>query len=67
MARAFIPYTSTATLPRLLHEVEQKNPMLESFYTAPTSIENFSAQMTAKAAQFSTENRIVLANCINEQ
>lgn len=67
MATAYIPYAKTNTLPRLLQEVERRNPLLESFYGTLPSLENFSSQMTSKSAQFSLENRTILADCLHIQ
>ena len=67
MLTPYFSYKTTQTLPRLLQEVLGNNPELDKFYTAPTTLENFSSQMTTKSAQFSIENRIVLADCLHQQ
>jgi len=67
MATAYIPYAKTNTMPRLLQEAERRNPLLESFYGKLPSLENFGSQMTSKSAQFSLENRTILADCLYQQ
>ena len=67
MLTPYFSYKTTQTLPRLLQEVLGNNPELDKFYTAPTTLENFSSQMTTKSAQFSIENRTVLADCLHQQ
>lgn len=67
MLTTYFSYKTTQTLPRLLQEVLGNNPELDKFYTAPTTLENFSSQMTTKSAQFSIENRTVLADCLHQQ
>ena len=67
MLTTYFSYKTTQTLPRLLQEVLGNNPELDKFYTAPTTLENFSSQMTTKSAQFSLENRTILADCLHIQ
>ena len=67
MLTPYFSYRTTKTLPKLLLEVLDNNPELDKFYTAPTTLENFSSQMTTKAAQFSFEKRTDLADCLHQQ
>ncbi len=67
MLSPYFSYKTSQTLPRLLQEVLGNNPELDKFYTAPTTLENFSSQMTTKSAQFSIKNRTVLVDCLHQQ
>jgi bacillithiol biosynthesis cysteine-adding enzyme BshC len=67
MATAHIPYSNAKTLPRLLYEVERKNPLLDPFYGAAATLQNFDPQITAKSAQYSMEHRTILAKCLFAQ
>jgi bacillithiol synthase len=67
MAVPYIPYKATQILPKLLQEVMDQNPALDRFYTAPAILKNFDAQMALKTAEFSTEKREILAECLSVQ
>lgn len=67
MATSKIPYVKTKTLSKLLEAFIESDPVLESFYGRSPKLQNFEAQMAAKAAQFSIEQRQILANRLTAQ
>ena len=67
MATPYIPYKTTQTLPKLLHEVMGENPALDVFYTAAATLENFEHQIKAKANTFSNEKRHILVEAVQKQ
>lgn len=67
MATSKIPYVNTQTLSKLLQAFIEGDSVLESFYGRAPKLENFEAQMTAKAAQLSIEQRQILANRLTAQ
>ena len=67
MATPYIPYKTTQTLPKLLHEVLAQNSHLDVFYTAAATLENVEHQIKAKGNVFSNEKRQILVEAVQKQ
>jgi len=67
MSSSFISYQNTGTLPALVQELMDMNPLLEPFYKAPPTLDHFGSQMTAKTANYPEQHRIILAERLHAQ
>ena len=67
MSSPLLSYQTTGTLPTLVREVMDENPLLKPFYKAPATIDYFASQILDKTAQYPEHHRAILAQSLHAQ